>query len=64
MSRAGSVNGAAGYGDASACLKLRIPLTRRDSIEVTSNRVPLVPLKKRLKLAGRPPCRPEPETHG
>jgi len=29
-----------GYGDASACLKLRIPLIRRDPTAFTSNRVP------------------------
>jgi len=38
--RAESVIQLTGYGGASACLMLRIPLTRRDLPGVTSNRVP------------------------
>jgi hypothetical protein len=38
--RAESVIQLTGYGGASACLMLRIPLTRRDLPRATSNRVP------------------------
>src|SRR5262245_58200407 len=49
-------------GDASACLKLRIPLTRRDPHEVTSKAVPDPTMKNGRKTRTRAQVRPEVRT--
>src|SRR5262249_11316455 len=51
-----------GCGDASACLKLRTPLIRRDPRPVTSNRVPGVIAENPPEIASRDRRRPDSET--
>ena len=62
--RARIVERDAGYGDASACQKLRIPLIRRDPRGVTSNPVPAELRENDPKTVSAGPERPEQETDG
>src|SRR5712664_3060219 len=55
--RAESVESATECGDASACLKLRIPLIRRDPVEVTSKLMPARTVENEPETAA---SRPDP----